>query len=172
MKQYFIISWDGRKLKSLELHRFILALQKILGVSTIDTSELNESDLNIELAKYHANLTHNHEQKQDGEYSIYLTELTGYITKLCDMINADTTPQADFSKYELYLYRKIGACKTADDVQYIQSLIKNLYTAVTDTNETRREYVKNYLDRLGYRTSDIITLYNDSCKITISSDYE
>ena len=179
MKQYIIISWDGRKLKNSELSKTILELNRILKVESIATSELNESEVNVELAKYHMIVTSEHDlagRKQlsdmDAEYSIYIKGLTDCITKLCDIINVDTTPQTDFSKYELYLYRKIGACKTAEDVRYIQSLIESLYIAVTDKDKIRRDYVKRYLDKLGYSTSDIITLYNDSCKITISSDYE
>ena len=176
MKQYVIISWEGKKLISSQKNKVAEYFHNLTGIESIDVFELNEKEILFQAINT-SNIIHTDEiVKKDADlvekYKVYTTELVGWITKLRDKMSCDVTPETNFSIYELCLYRKIAACKTTEEVQYLKSLIKNLYFAVTDKDETRRNYIIGYLKKLGYRSSDIIALYNDSCKITISSDYE
>lgn len=176
MKQYVIISWEGEKLRPSQKNRLAQFFHDLTDVENIDAFTLNEKEIlfqaiNVsttgfadEIGKKNAEIIEKHKS--------YIRELVDWVTKLSDKLSCDVTPEADFSTYELCLYRKIGACKNAQEVQYIKNLIKSLYLAVTDKDKTKGNCAIEYLKGLGYRTSDIIALYNDSCKITISSDYE
>lgn len=172
MRQYFIIGFDGAKLSKYKQDVLSKKFSELACVDEIDVIQTDEREMLALSLKHDSVMSKSKETDVNSKYNTYIAELIRCITTLCDILNVDTTPKTDFTKYELALYRKISACKTVEDVEKIQTLIKRLYTAVTDSDEQKCNYTRIYLEELGYKTSDIIALYNDSSKITISSNYE